>query len=72
MNDRLLNDPLPIEKLNPDVAPHWKIILHNLLQRDPRNRYKTADDLAFDFAESRSGQPVSNSTHPSARCSTQS
>ena len=49
MNDRLLNDPLPIEQLNPEVAPHWKTILQKVLQRDPRNRYKSAADLAFDL-----------------------
>jgi len=49
MNDRLLNDPLPIEKLNSDVASYWKTILQKLLQRDPKNRYKTAAELAFDL-----------------------
>jgi serine/threonine-protein kinase len=49
MNDRLLNDPLPIEMLNPDVAPYWKTILQKLLHRDPRKRYNSAADLAFDL-----------------------
>jgi len=50
MNDRLLNDPLPIEKLNPEVAPYWRLILQKLLQRDPKHRYKCANDLARDLA----------------------
>lgn len=49
MNDRLLNDPLPIEMLNPDVDLYWKPILQKLLQRDPRKRYHSARDLAFDL-----------------------
>jgi len=49
MNDRLLNDPLPIDMLDPDVAPYWKPILQKLLQRDPRKRYTSAADLAFDL-----------------------
>jgi serine/threonine-protein kinase len=49
MNDRLLNDPLPIQKLNPDVAPYWQTILGRLLQRDPRKRYGNAAELADDL-----------------------
>jgi serine/threonine-protein kinase len=49
MNDRLLNDPVPPRVLNPDLSPQLQEVLYRALERNPRNRYRSARDFAFDL-----------------------
>ena len=49
MNERLLHDPEPIRKLNPEVSPELEEILCRALERDPRHRYATAAEMAWEL-----------------------
>jgi len=49
MNERVLNDPKPARKLNPEIAPQLQEILYRALERDPRHRYATASEMAWDL-----------------------
>lgn len=50
MNDRLLNYPVPPRELNPDIPPALQEIIYRALERDPRKRYSSANELAWDLA----------------------
>jgi len=49
MNDRLQKDPKPARKLNPLISPALQEVLDRALERDPRKRYSTAADMAWDI-----------------------
>jgi serine/threonine-protein kinase len=49
MNERLLNDPKPARKLNPEISPELEEILFRALERDPRHRYATANEMDWDL-----------------------
>jgi serine/threonine-protein kinase len=49
MNERVLNDPKPPRKLNPAISPELQEILYRALERDPRHRYATANEMAWDL-----------------------
>ena len=49
MNERVLNDPKPARKLNPAISPQLQEILYRALEREPRNRYATAGEMAWDL-----------------------
>jgi serine/threonine-protein kinase len=49
MNERVQNDPKPARKLNPEVSPQLQEILFRALERDPRHRYATASEMAWDL-----------------------
>jgi len=49
MNERVLNDPKPARKLNPEITPQLQEILYRALERDPRHRYSTASEMAWDL-----------------------
>ena len=49
MNDRLLNNPVPPRELNPEISPQLQEIIYRALERDPRNRYATAREMAWDL-----------------------
>ena len=48
MNERLLNDPPPPRELNPEISRELQEILYRALERDPRHRYATAHEMAWD------------------------
>ena len=50
MNDRLMNNPVPPRELNPEISPQLQEIIYRALEREPTNRYKTADEFAWDLA----------------------
>lgn len=50
MNDRLLNHPVPPRELNPEIPPAVQEIVHRALERDRRNRYSSANEMAWDLA----------------------
>src|ERR1035437_610499 len=49
MNARLLNDPPSPRELNPEISPELQEILYRALERDPRHRYATAHEMAWDL-----------------------
>jgi serine/threonine-protein kinase len=49
MNERVLADPKPARKLNPEISPQLQEILFRALERDPRHRYATATEMAWDL-----------------------
>jgi serine/threonine-protein kinase len=49
MNDRLQKDPKPARKLNPEITPALQEVLDRALEREPRKRYATAADMAWDI-----------------------
>jgi serine/threonine protein kinase len=49
MNERLLTDPEPARSLNPAISPQLQEILHRALERDPRHRYATAAEMAWEL-----------------------
>ncbi len=49
MNDRLLNQPVPPRKLNPAITPQLQEILYRALEREPKNRYASAREMAHDL-----------------------
>lgn len=49
MNDRLLNQPTPPRTLNPAISPQLQEILYRALEREPKNRYASAREMAHDL-----------------------
>jgi len=49
MNDRLLNHPVPPRVADPSVSPELQEILYRALERDPRNRYASAQEFLHDL-----------------------
>jgi eukaryotic-like serine/threonine-protein kinase len=49
MNDRLLNPPAPPSALEPSITPQLQEILYRALEREPKNRYASARELAYDL-----------------------
>jgi serine/threonine-protein kinase len=49
MNDRLMNNPIPPRELNPEISPEVQEVIYRALEREPRNRYSTANEFAWDL-----------------------
>lgn len=49
MNERVLKDPQPARKLNPEISAALQEILFRALEREPRHRYATAIEMAWDL-----------------------
>jgi serine/threonine-protein kinase len=49
MNERLLNDPKPARKLRPEISAELQEILFRTLEREPRHRYQTASEMAWEL-----------------------
>ena len=49
MNDRLMMDPPPPSKINEDISPELEEIVFRALEKDPRHRYATASEMAWDL-----------------------
>ena len=49
MNERLLHDPEPARKRRPEISPELNEILNRALERDPRRRYQTASEMAWEL-----------------------
>jgi serine/threonine protein kinase len=49
MNDRLLNQPVPPRQLEPSITPQVQEILYRALEREPKNRYASAREMAHDL-----------------------
>ena len=49
MNDRVLNNPVPPRELTPEILPALQEVLYRALEREPSNRYSTANEFAWDL-----------------------
>jgi serine/threonine-protein kinase len=49
MNERLLNNPVPPRELDPSISPQLQEIIYRALERDPKNRYASAHEFAWDL-----------------------
>jgi len=49
MNERVLHDPRPARMLRPEIEPELEEILNRALVRDPRFRYATANEMAWEL-----------------------
>ena len=49
MNDRLLNSPMPPREIDSSISPALQEIIYRALERDPKNRYATAREFAWDL-----------------------
>jgi len=49
MNERVLHDPRPARKLRPEISPQLQEILNRALEREPRHRYATAGEMAWEL-----------------------
>jgi serine/threonine-protein kinase len=49
MNERLLTDPTPARELNAAISPELEEILFRAMAREPRHRYATASEMAWEL-----------------------
>ena len=49
MNARVLQDPEPARGQRPEISPELNEILKRALEREPRNRYQTASEMAWEL-----------------------
>jgi eukaryotic-like serine/threonine-protein kinase len=49
LNERVLTDPQPARELNPEISPELEEVLFRALERDPRHRYATAAEMAWEL-----------------------
>jgi len=49
MNERLLNNPVPPRELDPAISPELQGVIYRALERDPKNRYPSAREMARDL-----------------------
>lgn len=49
MNERLLHDPEPARARRPEISAELNEILNRALARDPRHRYQTASEMAWEL-----------------------
>jgi eukaryotic-like serine/threonine-protein kinase len=49
MNDRLVNNPVPPRELNPEISAELQEVIYRALEREPQNRYSTANEFAWDL-----------------------
>jgi len=49
MNDRLSNNPVPPREVDPAISAQLQEIIYRALERDPRNRYASAHEFAWDL-----------------------
>jgi eukaryotic-like serine/threonine-protein kinase len=49
MNDRLMNNPIPPRELNPEITPELQEVIYRAMEREPQNRYSTANEFAWDL-----------------------
>jgi eukaryotic-like serine/threonine-protein kinase len=49
MNDRLVNNPIPPREVNPEISPQLQEVLYRAMEREPQDRYSTANEFAWDL-----------------------
>ncbi len=67
MNERVLNEPTSPRGLNAEIAPELEEILYRALERDPRHRYATAHEMAWDLEHQEQVGVEERGVRPAAR-----
>src|SRR5262249_41265466 len=49
MNDRLLNTPIPPREHNPAISRQLQEVIYRAMEREPQNRYSTANEFVWDL-----------------------
>ena len=49
MNDRLMNNPVPPREVNKEISPELQEVIYRALEREPQDRYSTANEFAWDL-----------------------
>jgi eukaryotic-like serine/threonine-protein kinase len=49
LNDRVINDPVPPREVNPEITVQLQEIIYRALEKQPANRYASADEFAHDL-----------------------
>ncbi len=49
MNDRLMNNPIPPREVNPEISTELQEVIYRALEREPQDRYSTANEFAWDL-----------------------
>jgi serine/threonine-protein kinase len=49
MNDRMLNNPVPPREIDSSISPELQEIIYRAIERDPKNRYAHAREMAWDL-----------------------
>ena len=49
MNDRLVNNPVPPREYNPEIPAELQEVIYRAIEREPENRYSTANEFAWDL-----------------------
>ena len=49
MNDRLMNNPVPPREVNPEISTELQEVIYRALEREPQDRYSTANEFAWDL-----------------------
>jgi eukaryotic-like serine/threonine-protein kinase len=49
MNDRLVNNPIPPREVNPEISLALQEVIYRALEREPQDRYSTANEFAWDL-----------------------
>jgi serine/threonine-protein kinase len=49
MNDRLMNNPIPPREVNPEISPELQEVIYRAMEREPQDRYSTANEFAWDL-----------------------
>jgi serine/threonine-protein kinase len=61
MNNRLVNNPSPPRTVNPHITPEMQEIIYRSLEREPGDRYKSAEAFMWDLLhEDDVGSPERN------------
>src|SRR6202140_5067454 len=63
-HDHLARVPVAPHELNPEVAAPLSAIILHLLEKEPDNRYQTADGLIYDLQRLRDAQPRPGAAAP--------
>ena len=67
MNERVLNEPTSPRGLNAKISPELEEILYRALERDPRHRYATAHEMAWDLEHQEQVGVEERGMRPAAR-----
>ena len=67
MNERVLHDPRPARKLRAEISAELEEILNRALVRDPRFRYATASEMAWELEHQELVGVDDNERRPSLR-----
>jgi serine/threonine-protein kinase len=44
-----MNNPIPPRELNPEISPQLQEVVYRAMEREPQNRYSTANEFAWDL-----------------------